>query len=135
MGKLSTTAAAVFAVTFTAAASAQAPQRPAPKGEEGFFRPAADPALTTTRPPAITGEAWTRPRVPPVQPPSPAAVEAAEEIRKAEEAQMDRVEVEHAIAATEVAKKVPAITSPLDGTAPILSPLDGTAPIISPVSR
>lgn len=134
MGKLSIIAVAILA-TFTGAASAQSQQRQAPQGEEGFFRPAADPALTTTRPPATNGNARTSPRAPAAQPPSPAAVEAAEEIRKAEEAQMDRVEVEHAIATTEVATKTPAITSPLDRTAPIMSPLDGTAPIISPLGR
>lgn len=48
---------------------------------------------------------------------------------------MDRVEDEHAVATAREAAKAPAITSPLDGTAPIVSPLDGTAPIISPVSR
>lgn len=125
MGKLSTTAAAVFAAAFAGAAA----------GEEGFFRPAADPALITTRPPVVDGKARTGPFTRPAQAPSPAPVEAAEEIRKAEESQMDRVEVEHAIATTEVARKVPPITSPLDGTAPIVSPLDGTAPIISPVGR
>lgn len=125
MGKLSTTAAAVFAAAFTTAAS----------GEEGFFRPAADPALTTTRPPVADGKARTGLFAPRAQAASPAAVEAAGEIRKAEEAQMDRVEVAHAVATNEVAKRVPPITSPLEGTAPILSPLDGTAPIISPVGR
>lgn len=134
MGKLSIVAAAVVA-TFTATASAQAQQRPVPQGEEGFFRPAADPALTTTHPPVTNARARTSPRAPAVQPPAPAAVEAAEEIRKAEEAQMDRVEIEHAVARTEVMTKTPPITSPLDRTAPIMSPLDGTAPIISPVSR
>jgi hypothetical protein len=119
MGKLSITVAFVLAAGFAAAASAQTQPRPAPGGAEGFFRPSADPALTAIRPAPANGK--TRP--------------AAEEIRKAEEAQMDRVEVEHAIAKAEVVTKAPAITSPLDGTAPILSPLDGTAPIISPVSR
>lgn len=134
MGKLSIVAAAVFA-TFTATASAQARQGPAAQGEEGFFRPAADPALTSTHPPVSNAKARSGGRVPAARPPSPAAVEAAEEIRKAEEARMDRVEVEHAVARTEVVTKTPPIASPLDRTAPIMSPLDGTAPIISPVSR
>jgi hypothetical protein len=135
MGKLSFTIAAACMAVFTAAASAQTRQRPAPQGEEGFFRPAADPALTTTHPPVTAPRARRNAPVSPAQPPSAAAVEAAEEIRKAEEAQMDRVEVEHAVARTEVVTRTPAITSPLDRTAPIMSPLDGTAPIISPVSR
>lgn len=125
MGKLSITAAAALAAAFTGAAS----------GEQGFFRPAADPALTTTRPPLAEGKARASPFARPAQAPSPASVEAAGEIRKAEEAQMDRVEVERAVARTEVVANAPAITSPLDRTAPIMSPLDGTAPIISPVRR
>jgi hypothetical protein len=132
MGKLSIVAAAVFA-TFSAAALAQAQQRPAPQGEEGFFRPAADPALTTTHPP-VTSWARPGPRTRAAPSAAPAADEAAEEIRKAEEAPMDRVEVEY-VTRTEVVTTTPPITSPLDRTAPIMSPLDGTAPIISPVSR
>jgi hypothetical protein len=134
MGTLSNTVVAVLAVGFTAAASAQTQARPPPGGEEGFFRPSADPALTAFRPPPANGNA--RPGAPVATArPAPAAVEAAEEIRKAEESQMDRIEAEHAIATAEAATRVPPITSPLDRTAPIMSPLDGTAPIISPVGR
>lgn len=99
-------------------------------GEEGFFKPAADPALTSFRP-APPRTAATTAANPPAE-----ARDTAEEIRVVEERQLDRAEREHAVATERAARYNPVtITSPLDGTAPIRSPLDGTAPIISPLSR
>jgi hypothetical protein len=131
MGKLPITFLAAFAIALPAAVSAQAP-RPAPSGEEGFFRPTDDPALTAFRPPPVPRE--EPPRVFTEAALAPSA-DPADEVREAAEAQMDRAEIVHAPARHEVVTRLPAITSPLDGTAPILSPLDGTAPILSPLDR
>lgn len=135
MAKLSTPVVAVLAAVLAAAASAQTRPQAGAGGEEGFFRPARDPALTSIRPPPAPEAKPAAPVV--VQPTQAAALEVAEAIREAEEKTMERVEAERAAALAAAAQpaKGPAVTSPLDGSAPILSPLDGTAPIISPVTR
>ena len=117
----------IFTIAVAASPFAQS-QAPA-ETQPGFFKPSADPAITAIRP------------APPVPAAAPSAPEAPDEmaalIREAEERQMDRVERDHAVAREQAARNatLPAITSPLDGTAPIRSPLDGTAPILSPVER
>ena len=96
-------------------ALAQTP--PGSKPDNGFFRPSADPALTSIRP------------APPPAPPQPAkapparAFEAAEEIRKAEEARaldalMDRSEREHERARAEAAAIATAPASAVAAGAP-----------------
>jgi hypothetical protein len=95
---------ALFALACAAGLSAlaQATQPPAPaSADSGFFRPAADPSLTSIRPPAAPPAA--RPGDDPGRP-----VDMAVEIRKAEEArdleaQMDRSEREHERARAEAA--------------------------------
>lgn len=121
------------------------PQPPQAGGEPGFFRPAADPRLTTlASPPA------PRP-VTPAAPsaPAPAASastfvtpDMADEVRRAEEARlermeatMDRIESRNERAVAEANRRAPVIASPMDGTAQILSPLDGTAPLVSGLGR
>jgi hypothetical protein len=137
MARLSIVFLGASAVAFSAAAFSQAP---ASQGQQGFFRPSPDPALTAFRrlpndppvpqPQAAPGTAPTQ-ATPPAQAAQP---DPAEEIRKAEEVAMDRVEARHErVLATP--QRLPAITSPLDGTAPIMSPLDGTAPIVTPTAR
>ena len=85
-----------------AALPALAQTSPGAKPDTGFFRPSADPALTSIRP------------APPATPPQAAkapparAFDAAEEIRKAEEARalealMDRSERDHERARAEAA--------------------------------
>ena len=122
---------AVLAVSLALPAFGQAEKPAPPLGNEvGFFKPAADPALTSFRP------------APPAQQPTrtPVPDEMTAQIRAAEEAQqLARAEGEHeaavAVATDPVRAEPPAIGSPLDGTARIMSPLDGTAPIISPVAK
>ncbi len=120
----------IAALALLAAASSWAQQpAPAQAPDTGFFKPAADPALTAWRPaPAAP------PSAPPAAQPASTPTQPTEELALAEE-QMDRAETDHALARAEAAPRRPAIISPLDGTAPILSPLDGTAPILSPVTR
>ena len=102
--------------------------------EEGFFRPAPDPAIN--RAPIVP-----RTQPPPVVEPRPvapdaASVAAAVASSMAVERELDRAEREHEKAREEaMLRPPPAIVSPLDGTANIRSPLDGTAPIISPLGR
>jgi hypothetical protein len=89
-----------LAAGIPAGAQTTAPRVPA-NGDTGFFRPAADPALTAIRPPASPAPA------PPAQDPGK-TVDVAVEIRKAEEArkldeQMDRSEREHERARAEAA--------------------------------
>lgn len=129
MGKLSILVVAVFAAVLTPVASAQTRPQVDTGGEEGFFRPSRDPALTSIRPPPAPGESQPKARAP-AEPATAVVVDVAEEVREAEEEPMDRVE-----AAAAQASEKPVITSPLDGTAPIMSPLDGSAPIVSPVGR
>lgn len=114
---------------------AQSPQSPKPSpplgNEEGFFKPAADPALTALRP-------APRQQTPPATN-AGNDDEMTRQIRAAEEALLARAAREHEAthdAAAQARSRVPPpVGSPLDGTAPILSPLDGTAPILSPVGR
>ena len=150
MGKLSYAFLSVSAVAFALPVAAQSPST---ASSPGFFRPSADPAITAFRP--LPGDAPAPQRNAAPQagntqaanaqnaaaPAAPPAPDAAQEIRRAEEAAMERVEaamdrVEAAhLRATAVPPRLPAITSPMDGTAPIMSPLDGTAPIVSPLGR
>ena len=115
------------------AQQAPKPQGPAPLGiEEGFFKPAPDPALTAVRPaprPAQTGSDRRT---------SADGEEMARPVRAAEEAQLQRAAREHEAAhavGNEISRRLPPVGSPLDGTAPIVSPLDGSAPILSPLGR
>ena len=121
------TALATLLLCGTAMAQNAAPPQ-ASRPDTGFFRPAADPALTTV--PA--------PRPEPAQAATP---DMSDEVRLAEEARlsrieasMDRVEQAHARATAKPAP-LPPIASPLDGTAAVMSPLDGTAPIVTPTNR
>lgn len=119
-----------FAISAAIAATlsvAQVPVRPAPQDGPGFFKPAADPALTAIPAPAAAPKAPST-----VQ---PAQADGVREKRAADETAMDRVEAVHSRAMAQSPPKAPVITSPLDGTAPILSPLDGTAPLVTPVGR
>lgn len=121
---------------------AQPPARPAAEqvanpADSGFFRPAPDIALTTTRPVNPAGGAAANGNPGSV----PATPDMADEVRAAEEARlermersMDRIETAHERAMSKPAP-LPPIASPLDGTAPIMSPLDGTAPIVTPTNR
>ncbi len=118
---------AIAAASTATLAGAQAPQ-----AGEGFFRPAADPALTSIPAPAPPAPAPRASRSPQ---PTAAEQELARERRMADAAAMDRVEALHSRVMAETPPKAPVITSPLDGTAPVMSPLDGTAPIVSPVGR
>ncbi len=123
---------AMTAFTTVTLAVAQAPVAPAPHAPAsppGFFKPAADPALTKIPPPAPAATPAA------VTPPTLADLARARERRAADEAAMDRVEALHSRALAATPPKAPVITSPLDGTAPVMSPLDGTAPIVSPVGR
>ncbi len=122
-----------FAISAAIAATlsvAQVPVRPAPQDGPGFFRPAADPALTAIPAPAAPAAA---PKASPTV--QPAQADGVREKRAADETAMDRVEAVHSRAMAQSPPKAPVITSPLDGTAPILSPLDGTAPLVTPVGR
>lgn len=119
-----------LAAALPPAIHAQAPRQPQPLGNEvGFFKPAADPALTALR---------AAPRAP-----QPGALAGGEDemtraIRAAEEARLERAAREHEAAhaaGSEISQRPPAVGSPLDGTAQIMSPLDGSAPILSPLGR
>jgi hypothetical protein len=76
-------------------------QVPAPPPDSGFFRPSADPALTSFGPPPssvvtpVPAPAPEQASAAPSMPPSPASVDVAEQIRKTEELAMDRAEREH----------------------------------------
>jgi hypothetical protein len=140
---------AFLAVSAVALAGTVFAQTNAPS-TQGFFRPSPDPAITAFRPlPGDNNRAPQNnaaPQAGNTQPgantvTTPPTPDAAQEIRRAEEAAMerveaamDRVEAAHARAAA-VPPRAPTITSPMDGTAPIMSPLDGTAPIVSPIAR
>lgn len=120
-------------------AAAEAPQQPPAGGEPGFFRPAADPRLTTLAPPQPVTPAGAAPDAPPTMTLTP---DMAEQVRLAEEARlarieaaMDRIEARNEQAVEEANRRLPVIASPMDGTAPILSPLDGTAPLVSGLGR
>jgi hypothetical protein len=142
MAKLSIVFLGASAVSLTVAAFAQAP---APQGQPGFFRPSPDPAITAFRrlpndpsppqAPAARAAAPASTAPQPISPASSAQPDPADEIRKAEEVAMDRVEARHERVLAANPPRLPAITSPLDGTAPIMSPLDGTAPIVTPTAR
>ena len=125
-------AIAVFAgIASTALAQEGSLARPAtPAGEEGFFRPAPDPALTRF-PTPDEGLAATRAG----QSQMPADAQALAIAREAAERELDRTRQEHAQARHAAPVARPMIVSPLDGTAPIVSTLDGTAPVISPLGR
>ena len=102
--------------------------------EEGFFRPAPDPAIN--RAPIAPRLEAPRPVEPLPAAPDASSVTAAVAGRMAIERELDRAEREHEQARQEAMRRPPpAIVSPLDGTANIRSPLDGTAPIISPLDR
>lgn len=127
---------AVLSFALAAASPAWGQPAPAPSagGEQGFFRPAADPAITAIRP--------APPQAPPERPlPLEQAVarEVVEQMRRAAQVEeLERAEREHEREKAEAARAASApvaIASPLDGTAPIASPLDGTAPILSPIGR
>jgi hypothetical protein len=105
-------------------------QPPAPAAQEGFFRPARDPALTRFPTPDETLASQRA-----VQQPAPADEQALARAREAAERELDRSRQEHAQAQSTAPVARPMIVSPLDGTAPIVSTLDGTAPIISPLGR
>jgi hypothetical protein len=96
-----------------------------PGTEEGFFRPAADPAINP--PPVPLGAAAVRrPEPAPLAPEIARAFAAQIEAREALERDLDRAQREAARAQAEAAARrpPPLIVSPLDGTAPIISPLD-----------
>lgn len=122
-------------------AQTNAAASPPPGGEPGFFRPSADPAISTwrTRPaPAAPTDAGAAAGLPAAAP----APDMADEVRRAEEARlermeatMDRIESRNERAAAEANRRLPVIASPMDGTAPIMSPLDGTAPLVSGLGR
>lgn len=140
MRTLTTTFFAACGLSFATAVLAQAPapapanppQAAAPGGEPGFFRPAADPRLTTITPPA----AVPAPAAPQAEPVPPMTPDMAEEARLERiEASMDRIEARNERAVAEANRRAPVIASPMDGTAPILSPLDGTAPLVSGLER
>lgn len=121
--------------------AAEAPQQPPAGGEPGFFRPAADPRLTTLAPPQPVTPAGAAP-APDAPPPMALTPDMAEQVRLAEEARlarieaaMDRIEARNEQAVEEANRRLPVIASPMDGTAPILSPLDGTAPLVSGLGR
>jgi len=96
-----------------------------PGTEEGFFRPAADPAINPPAAP-LGAAAVRRPEPTPLAPEIARAFAAQMEAREALERDLDRAERENARARADAAarKSPPFIVSPLDGTAPIISPLD-----------
>jgi hypothetical protein len=102
--------------------------RQAAAGEEGFFRPARDPALTSVPPSSVPATSRAQAEGGPPR-------DEAEAAREAAERELDRSRREHLQAQSTAQTARPLIVSPLDGTAPITSPLDGTAPIASPIGR
>ena len=150
MRTLTRTIVAAIGLALAAPALAQTnppgdPPPPQAGGEPGFFRPAADPRLTTFAPPPAPVPAV------PAASPMPAAAAPAngfpstdetDRARRAEEARlermeatMDRIESRNERAVAEANRRSPVIASPMDGTAQILSPLDGTAPLVSGLGR
>jgi len=112
----------------TPALAQQAPEN------EGFFRPAPDPAIN--RPSVPPNMPDSRVPRPVVVVPEAAPAEVAAPPRDAIERELERAEREHEQARLEAMRRPPpAIVSPLDGSAPITSPLDGSARIISPLDR
>ena len=112
-------------MAFTGTAAAQAPAQPvqpiqpvqtAPApAQEGFFRPSADPVITSF--PSLNAG---------VPQPAPEAAALAQQRaeREALERDLDRSRREEAQARETAARATaPMIVSPLDGTAPIVSPL------------
>lgn len=94
-------------------------QQPRPGGEDGFFRPSPDPALTRF-PNAAEVAAAARAQEPAAE---PIAVEPHPP-REATERELDRARRDHAAATADAAARpAPMIVSPLDGTAPIVSPV------------
>jgi len=90
----------------------------APAPQEGFFRPAPDPALTRfpDASPAVTSP------VPAID----AALLQQQRDRQALELELERSRAENARAQEAQARAAPPM---------IVSPLDGTAPIVSPIGR
>jgi hypothetical protein len=132
---------ALLAATAGAWAQGQAqpasPQQPQ-AAETGFFRPSSDIRLAPLAPRPATPAA---PQAPVDASPALSS-DAAEQVRLAEEARlqrmeasMDRIEARNQRAMEEANRQLPAITSPTDGTARIMSPLDGTAPLVSGLGR
>jgi hypothetical protein len=107
------------------AASTVLAQQPAPRAtEEGFFRPAADPAINAAPAPRVP-EAVNAGRPAPLPPDVASAVASQVEAREALERELDRARRENArVQADAVRRPPPLIASPLEGTAPIVSPLD-----------
>jgi hypothetical protein len=105
------------AIAQQAAAPAPAPQA---QQQEGFFRPAADPALT--RFPSTSEIAAPVAESTLVVDPALLALQARE--RAAAERELDRAQREARANVEAVRRPAPMIASPLDGTAPIVSPLE-----------
>ena len=142
MRKLTITLSAVLALSVSGTVLAQAnppasaPQQPAAGGEPGFFRPSADPRLTAIPVPAPA------PAAPASRQATPPTPDMADEVRRVEEARlerieasMDRIEARNERAVEEANRRLPVIASPMDGTAAIMSPLNGTAPLVSGLGR
>ena len=115
-------------VACTIAASSALAQQPAPHPatQEGFFRPAADPAINAAPAPRTPESAKAgRPESAPLPPEVARAFTSQIEAREALERELDRARRENDHAQTDAVRRPPPlIASPLDGTAPIVSPLN-----------
>jgi hypothetical protein len=101
------------------------PPAPQPEMQEGFFRPADDPALNPAPVPFAEPTNISRPGTLTVSPEVARAFADQVAAREALERELDRAQREHDRARADAARRpAPMIVSPLDGTAPIVSPLD-----------